>query len=149
MHCAGVHTLAPSLPPLHSFFLFRRLTPVSPSLLDSLQREPPSLSKCHSPWCLWLIGCGLIPTLLQPVPIVSHSQRAACGWRTDWLSEQTPDMDIWAWRGCILSPGETIIHLQPSAAICILLGERNRARERESERAGLRVLVALGCLFNS
>lgn len=42
MQCADVHITC-TLLALFALFPFRRLAPVSPSLLDSLQREPPSL----------------------------------------------------------------------------------------------------------
>lgn len=94
--------------------------PVSPWLTS--KRNPPTPSKTAIlPFCLWLIGCGLIPSLLQPVPIVSRSQREACGWKTDSLSK------VNAWRGWI-STNWTIIHLQLPAATCILLREGRMER---------------------
>lgn len=141
--CAYLHPPCPLC--TCSFYFVDSCRSPNLSLTHFKENPHPSKSAILLGAYVWLIGCGLIPSLLQPVPIVSHSQRAACGWRTDWLSKVNAWHGCMGW-GCILLPSLTIIHLQFPAAICILLWVVEKGAR---ERRGGRVLVTLGCLFNS
>lgn len=143
--------LAPSLPSLHLLFLFRWLMPVFPSLLDSLQREPPIPLKV--PFSLVLMADRLWPHSLSAAACphcVLLSESSV--WVEDRLALEKwmPDMDAWA-GGVSLSLSPSLSHQAKLSSTCnSRLPYASFFAEGETgERHGLRVLVALGCLFNS
>lgn len=145
MQCADVHILAPSLPSLHSALSISSThasLPISPWLTS--KRTPVPLKV---PFSLVLMADRLWPHSLSAaacphcVPL-SAKQRVGGGQTGSpkWM----PDMDVWT--GAVSSRraklSSTCNSLLPYASFLA-------RRESERETHGLRVLVALGCMFNS
>lgn len=149
MQCVDVHLLSPTL----------AISPCSLYFLDSYQSPPSNLSLSLSPWLtskrtptplkvpfsLVLMADRLWPHSLSaaacPHCVPLSAQQRVGGGQTaspNWM----PDMDVWAEGGGASAPraelSSTCNSLLPYASSV-----------RGWERHGPRVLVALGCLFNS
>lgn len=71
--------------------------------------------ECHSPWCLWLIGCGLIPVYcssLSPLCPTLAEHRVGGGQGRLSKSECLTRMYAWGWGRPI-----TTIHLHASSGM--------------------------------
>lgn len=143
--CGCAPTFTPSCHP-SLLSIFPGLVPVpppAPSLLDLLQRDPPTPLKV--PFSLVLMADRLWPHSLSAAACphcVPLSARQRVGGGQTASPNRMPDMDVWAEGGGTSAP-----RAEPSSTCNSPLPYASSVRGRE--RHGPGVLVALCCLFNS